>query len=158
MASKFSKPWVINLAMIVALIGIAAIGQQFSPLLLPRADVTGVAEPGCDLQKRPCMATLPQGGRLELSITPRPIPFLQALRVEVTVTGLKPRKVAVDFAGASMNMGYNRSELAATSPGLYAAEASLPVCVSGGMSWVATVMIETDRQQIAVPFRFDTGH
>jgi hypothetical protein len=80
------------------------------------------------------------------------------LRVEVTVTGLKPRKVAVDFAGASMNMGYNRSELAATSPGLYAAEASLPVCVSGGMSWVATVMIETDRQQIAVPFRFDTGH
>jgi hypothetical protein len=158
MASKFSKPWVINLAMIVALIGIVAIGQQFSPLLLPRADVTGTAEPGCDLQKRPCKASLPEGGLLELSITPRPIPFLQALRVEVTVTGLKPRKVAVDFAGASMNMGYNRSELAATSPGLYAAEASLPVCVSGGMSWVATVMIETDRQQIAVPFRFDTGH
>ena len=158
MTSNFSKPWVINLAMIAALVGVALIGQQFSPLLLPRADVTGVAEPGCDLQKRPCKAALPEGGRLELSITPRPIPFLQALRVEVSVDGIKPNKVAVDFAGASMNMGYNRSELALASPGRYAGVASLPVCVSGGMSWVATVMIETGRQQIAVPFRFDTGH
>lgn len=158
MVSNSSKPWVINLAMIAALIGIALIAQQFSPLLLPRSDVTGIAEPGCDLQKQPCKATLPEGARLELSITPRPIPFLQALRIEVTVTGLKPGKVAVDFAGARMNMGFNRSELTATSPGRYAGEASLPVCVSGSMSWVVTVMIETDRQQIAVPFRFDTGH
>jgi hypothetical protein len=26
------------------------------------------------------------------------------------------------------------------------------------MAWVATVLVETDRQRIAVPFRFDTGH
>ncbi len=155
---KFSKSHLLNLAMIVALIATAIIGHQFSPLLMPKADVTGVVEPGCDLQRRACPATLPDGGRLEFSITPRPIPFLQALRVEVTVTGGEAKKVEVDFAGATMNMGYNRSELSATRPGRFAGEASLPVCVSGGMTWVATVVVETDRQRIAVPYRFDVGH
>lgn len=157
MASRFSNSWRVNLAMIAALIGLAFLGRQFSPLLLPKADFTGVAEPGCDLQKRPCPATLPDGGRLELSITPRPIAFLQALRVEVAVTGLRPQKVEVDFAGASMNMGYNRSPLAATGNGRYAGETSLPVCVTGTMAWIATVMVETDRQRIAVAYRFEVG-
>ncbi|KAF0165537.1 MAG: hypothetical protein FD157_1164 [Rhodocyclaceae bacterium] len=155
---KIGKSQLINLAMIVALAAIALIGHQLSPLLLPKADVTGTAEPGCDLQRRACSAALPQGGRLELSITPRPIPLLQALRVEVTVSGIEPRKIEVDFAGESMNMGFNRSVLTATGAGRHAGETSLPVCVSGRMTWVATVVVETDRQRIAVPFRFDTGH
>ena len=155
---KLAKSHWLNLAMIAALLATAVIGQRFSPLLLPKADVTGVAEPGCDLQQRACPATLADGGRLEFSITPRPIPFLQPLHVEVTITGVKPSKIEVDFAGESMNMGHNRSKLAAIGPGRHAGDASLPVCVSGGMTWVATVIVETDRQRIAVPFRFDTGH
>ena len=155
---KFSRSLLLNLAMVAALLATAIIGHQFSPLLLPKADVTGVVEPGCELHRRACAATLPQGGRVEFSITPRPIPVLQALHLEVTITGLKPGKVEVDLAGASMNMGYNRSELTATGGGRHTAETSLPVCVSGGMTWVATVIVETDRQRIAVPFRFDTGH
>ncbi len=143
--------------MIITLIALAFLARQFSPLLLPKADLVGIAEPGCDLQKRACAATWPQGGRIEFSITPRPIPLLQALRVEVTVSGVKPAKVEVDFAGETMNMGYNRSELAAVGPGRYAGETSLPVCVSGSMAWVATVIVEADRQRVAVPFRFDAG-
>jgi hypothetical protein len=155
---KFNKSHLVNLAMMAALLATAIAGYLFSPLLLPKADVTGVVEPGCDLQQRACPATLPQGGRLELSVTPRPIPFLRPLRVDVSITGVEARKVEVDFAGATMNMGYNRTELAATGPGRHSGETSLPVCVSGSMAWVATVMIETDRQRIAVPFRFDVGH
>ncbi len=155
---KLSKPNLINLAMILALATLAVIGYRFSPLLLPKADVTGLAEPGCDLQRRPCTATLPGGARLELSITPRPIPFLQDLRVEVTISGIEAATVAVDFSGASMNMGYNRTALVAAGTGRYAGEASLPVCVSGSMTWVATVMIETGKQRIAVPYKFDVGH
>lgn len=155
---KPGKFQLINLAMVIALLAIAVIGNYLSPLLLPKADVTGTAEPGCDLQRQACSAALPQGGRLELSITPRPIPFLQTLRVEVAVSGIEPRKVEVDFAGESMNMGFNRSELTATGAGRHAGETSLPVCVSGRMTWVATIIVETDRQRIAVPFRFDVGH
>jgi hypothetical protein len=155
---KFSKSHWVSLAMLFALFAIGMVGNHFSPLLLPKADVTGAVEAGCDLQRQACAASLADGGRLEFSITPRPIPLLQALRVEVTVTGITPRKVEVDFAGESMSMGYNRSELPATLPGRYAGTVSLPVCVSGSMAWVATVLVETDRRRIAVPFRFDAGH
>jgi len=144
--------------MMAALLATAILGHQLSPLLLPKADVTGLAEPDCDLQRQACPATFGDGGRLQLSITPRPIPFLQPLRVEVSISGVNPKKVEVDFAGARMDMGYNRSQLTATGPGRHAGETSLPVCVSGGMTWVATVIIETDRQRIAVPYRFHVGH
>jgi len=154
---KLGKSSLINLAMVAALLATAIVGHRLSPLLLPKADVAGVAEPGCDLQRRACPAALPHGGRLELSITPRPIAFLQTLRVEVTVTGIEARKVEVDFSGETMNMGYNRSELTAAGAGRHAGETSLPVCVSGRMTWVATVIVETDRQRIAVPYRFDVG-
>lgn len=144
--------------MMAALLAAAIVGYRLSLLLLPKTDVTGVAEPGCDLQRRACPAALPHGGHLELSITPRPIALHQTLRVEVTVTGAEARKVEVDFSGKTMNMGYNRSELTATGAGRHAGETSLPACVSGSMTWVATVIVETDRQRIAVPYRFDTGH
>jgi hypothetical protein len=29
--------------------------------------------------------------------------------------------------------------------------------VTGQMAWIATVLIETDRQRIAVPYRFTVG-
>lgn len=146
-----------GLAAIVVLIAVAVAGHRFSPLLPPKADVAGTVEPGCDLRQRACAANIPGGGRVELSIAPRPIPVLQTLHLEVATSGLVARKIEVDFAGASMNMGYNRSELAAAGPGRHAGESSLPVCVSGSMGWVATVLIETDRQRIAVPYRFDVG-
>ena len=155
---KFSKSHWVSLAMLVALLATGVIARHFSPLLLPVSDVTGVVDSGCDLQRRACAARLADEGSLEFSITPRPIPLLQPLSVEVTVSGIKPKKVEVDFAGESMSMGYNRPELRASGPGRYAGEISLPVCSSGGMAWVATVMVETDHQRISVPFRFDTGH
>lgn len=152
------KPWLPRLATIAALTGITFLVMRYSPRLLPKMELAGVVETGCDLHKRACRATLPGGGNLELSITPRPIPILQPVRIEVAVTGLRPEKVEVDFAGASMNMGYNRGELAITGTGVYAGEASLPVCVSGSMAWIATAIVESGEQRIAVPFRFDTGH
>jgi len=155
---KLGKASLVNMAMASALIALAFVGHRLSPLLLPKADVTGVAEAGCDLQKSACIAALPQGGRLEFSVSPRPIPVPRPFRVEAAVSGITARKVEVDFAGETMNMGYNRSELAALGAGRYAAEVSLPVCVSGGMVWRATVVVETDGQRIAVPFRFETGH
>ena len=39
----------------------------------------------------------------------------------------------------------------------FAGDATLPVCITGGMVWQATVLIERGRERIAVPFLFDTG-
>ena len=155
---KFDKSTAITMAMLALLLGIAIAGHFFSPLLLPKADIKAVPDAGCNLQAQACAALLPDGARIELSITPRPIPILTPLRVEVSLSGLKANKMEIDFAGETMNMGYNRSELAATGPGRYTSTISLPVCVSGGMTWVATVIIATEQQRITVPFRFDTSH
>ncbi|MBI4984878.1 MAG: hypothetical protein HZC24_05920 [Rhodocyclales bacterium] len=151
-----TKSLLIDIAFLLALIAIAAGGYFYSPLLLPKSDVTASPDPGCDLQRQACAAMLPGGGRVELSITPRPIPTLQTLVVEVRVSGVAAKQVAVDFAGIGMDMGYYRPQLAALEPGRYAANATLPVCVTGPMPWQSTVLLETDRQHVAIPFRFDS--
>ena len=155
---NFDRSTLSTLAMLALLLGIAVAGHYFSPLLLPKADVQVQPDPGCDLQRQACATRLADGGRIELSILPRPIPILTPLKVEVAISGVLARKVEVDFAGETMNMGYNRVALDAAEGGRFRGEASLPVCVSGGMNWVATVLVETDRQRIAVPYRFGIGY
>lgn len=153
-----SKSLLVDSAMILALILIGVVGYKLSPLLLPRADVFLQPDPGCDLQRAPCTAALPGGGRLRLALTPRPIPVTKPLGVVVEIDGLSAAKVAVDFAGVDMGMGYNRQTLQAAGAGRFAGQATLPVCVTGRMLWQATVLVEAGNQRIAVPFRFEAGH
>lgn len=148
----------VTAGMLALLLAIAVAAHYASPLLLPKADLTVRPDPGCDLQHRACAAALPGGGRVELSIGPRPIPILTPLRVDALVEGVVANRVEVDFAGETMNMGYNRVELARAGAGRHAGEASLPICVSGGMNWIVTLLVETDRQRIAVPYRVAVGY
>jgi hypothetical protein len=145
----------VDLAIILALASVAVVGYKYSPLLLAKADLTLSPAPGCDLNKTACAAELPAGGRIELSITPQPIPLVKPLHVGVRIAGMTADKVEIDFSGLSMNMGYNRKTLIADAQGVHRGEAMLPVCVSGRMVWQATVVIETGRQRIAVPFLFE---
>lgn len=147
----------VDAAILAALLGIGIAGYWFSPLLMPSADVVATPDAGCDLHRQACGATLPDGGRLQLSIAPRPIPMVKPLDVEVQVSGIEPDKVEVDFAGVAMNMGYNRPQLAAAGAGRYAGSASLPVCITGSMAWQATVLVSAGRKKISVPFRFDSS-
>jgi hypothetical protein len=155
---KFTKALLIDLSIVTALVGIGVAGYLLSPQLLPKSDVSVTPEEGCDLNLRTCSATLPDGGRIEFSISPRPVPFLSPLKLEASVTGVQVRKVEVDFSGATMNMGFNRGALTTSGPGQFVGESSLAVCVTGRMTWIATVIVETDQQRIAVPFKFDADH
>lgn len=146
----------IDVAIVLAMLLVALVGYKLSPFFLPKADATATTLPGCDLHRQPCAATLPDGRRIELAIAPRPIPMVKPLNLEVTLTGLEATKVEVDFAGATMNMGYNRQTLAAAAAGRYVGVATLPVCVTGRMAWRATVLVETGRERIAAPFQFDS--
>ncbi|CAG0967773.1 hypothetical protein RHDC4_01084 [Rhodocyclaceae bacterium] len=156
MQEKTNKNLLIDLGIAAALILIGVGGYWYSPLLLPKSDVVATPPPGCNLHREACSAVLPEGGRIELSISPRPIPMVAPLTVEVRLDKLEARKVEVDFAGIDMNMGYNRPELPRVGPGHHAGTASLPVCITGTMAWSVTVLVETDRQRISVPFRFDS--
>jgi hypothetical protein len=153
-----SKSLLVDSAMILALILVGVVGYKLSPLLLPRADVYLQPDPGCDLHQAPCTTALPTGGRLRFSLTPRPIPVTQALEVVVEIEGAGADKVAVDFAGVDMSMGYNRIALQPVESGRHVGRTTLPVCVTGRMLWQATVLVDTGRTRIAVPFRFEAGH
>jgi len=152
-----SKSFLVDSAIVLALILTGVVGYKLSPLLLPRADIVAEPETGCDLQRQACTATLPEGGRLTFSIAPRSIPVVAPLELSVELDGLAASGVAVDFAGVGMNMGFNRPALSSVGPGRFVGAATLPVCVTGRMTWQATVLVESGTKRYAIPFRFDAG-
>ena len=136
---------------------VVVVGYKLSPLLLPKADVTVQPDPACDLHRQDCAVSLPGGGRVTLAMGTRPIPLVRAFTVTVSVQGATPSRVEVDFAGIDMNMGFNRPELKTDGTGRFVGEATLPVCITGRMNWQATVLVESGRERIAIPFRFTSG-
>lgn len=136
-------------------LGIALIGVV-TWRLQPRPDLSLPVSP-CNLNLQTCSVDLPQGGRMELGMEPRPIPTLRPIKLDMKLSGLDPEEVEVDFAGVSMNMGFNRPQLAAAGAGRYTGEATLPVCVTGAMEWQATALLHTRRGTVSVPFRFEAG-
>ncbi len=150
-----SKKLLLDVAILLLLLILGVVGYKLAPLFNPRTDIA-LPLSGCPLSQQVCAATLPDGGQLEFSIEPRPIPSLKPLQLRVAVKGTEVRKVEVDFAGTDMKMGYNRPTLASVpgQSGVYAGQAVLPVCITGPMEYDATVLVETRRELVAVPFRF----
>ena len=136
---------------------VVIVGYKLSPMLLPRADVTVLPDPLCNLQREACSVTLPSGGTIRLAMGTRPVPLVKPFELQVTTSGFSPTRVEVDFAGIDMNMGLNRPQLEARGEGRYAAEVTLPVCITGHMDWQATVLVESGRERIAIPYRLSTG-
>jgi hypothetical protein len=159
-----SKKLLLDLAILLALAILGVLGYKLAPLFNPKTDVT-LPLSGCNLSQQACAATLPDGGQLEFSIEPRPIPSLKSLKLQVTLQGSDARKVEVDFAGTDMKMGYNRplldvenSRTGQSSATIrFSGQAVLPVCITGTMDYDATVLVETGKEWIAVPFRFSVS-
>jgi hypothetical protein len=126
------------------------------PLLYPDELARAPLSPACDLHSVSCSVAFEDGSRVTLSIEPRPIPLVKPLRLTVTLEGLDPEGVEIDFAGLNMNMGYNRVRLQAVDKGSYAGQGMLPVCVRDHMAWEAKVLLATPAGYLVAPFRFDT--
>ena len=152
-----NKKFLIDLIGMELIALVVVVGYKLSPMLLPKADITVTPEASCDLHRQACSVALPAGGSVELSMGSRPIPMVKPFEVAVAADGFVPERVEVDFSGIDMNMGLNRPQLTKRGDGKFVAEATLPVCITGGMDWQATVLIETGSQRIAIPYRFSTG-
>lgn len=158
-----SLDFVVRKKLLTDLIGVllialvVVVGYKLSPLLLPQADLTVQPDPACDLQRGDCAVDLPAGGKMLLSLGGKPVPLVRPFALEVRTSGIEPARIDVDFEGVEMKMGLNRPQLAAQGGGRFVGETSLPVCITGGMEWQATVLLEIGRQRIAVPFLFSTG-
>ncbi len=120
--------------------------------------VTGIAETAelntdCELQNGACTAEFSSGGKLHLSIGPRPIRGQEKLNLEVRSTGLQVARVEVDFAGVGMNMGFNRPELKPGDPRQFSGTGMLSTCTLDQMYWDVRVLAHTSDGILVAPFR-----
>ncbi len=152
-----NKPLIATIVALTVAIG-GAVGAKLWLRPNPANTVSAALNTSCDLHAGPCTSTLPGGGRIELSIEPRPIPLLRPLSLAVRVEGLDARRVEIDFTGVDMNMGYNRPELKRENGNRFTGQATLPVCITGRMAWQAMVLVTTNDIRAAAPFRFVTTH
>lgn len=139
------------------LLGIAAAAiYKAWPLLFPKAAVMAKVDPGCDLTKGACTTRLEGGGSIQFSITPKSIPVIEPLSLQVNISGLNVVSAEVDFSGTDMYMGFNRAKLKASGKGEFKGEGRIPVCVTDSMEWEAKVMLHTADGLYVVPYRFIT--
>ena len=152
------KTLLLDAAILLGLAILGVIGYKLAPLLDAKTDLT-LRLSTCNLGRQACATTLPDGGQVEFSIEPRPIPTLKQLQLQATFSGVEVRGVAVDLAGAEMQMGYNRPQLERQPGGgeRFTGQASLPVCITGNMVWNITVIVDTGKTVLALPFRLVTG-
>lgn len=140
----------IALALAIAILGV--VGYKLAPTRGDQADIV-LPISACNLSEQSCAATLPAGTPLTFSIEPRPIKALQALHLTLGVNDPEIENVTADFNGTDMEMGDNRVSLTKDARG-YVGQAMLPVCVTGTMSWTATMYLTRKGQRIALPFQF----
>ena len=119
-------------------------------------DIDAAAMPlsSCDLSVQECVVALPPHGQLTISITPRPIRTLQKLTLDVKTNGVRAERIEIDFDGVDMSMGYNRPVLSRNGDH-FSGQTLLPLCITGTMTWKATVLVSTDKGHIALPFHFE---
>lgn len=143
-----------NVAIVLAIACAAVVGYKIARRPADVPELLLVAPADCDLNASRCAVDLPDGGRIELSISPQPIPVVKPLQIDVRVTGTVAQRVELDFSGRTMDMGPNRTVLVAAGDGNYRGSAMLPVCVTGRMDWRATLFVDTERGRLAVRFGF----
>ena len=122
----------------------------------PPPIVRGAVARDCDLNRSPCEATFPGGGRLRVSVTPRPIPLITPVTVEVQLIGLKAESVQIDLNSPDMNVGYNRHVLVPQGDGVFAGRTVLPVCVRDRMTWQLQATVRTPSGPVGATFEFET--
>lgn len=145
-----------NLLLALALGLLLSLGLGLGPQLLPKRDIT-LPLSDCDLNQERCTVALPDGNSLSIDISPRPIPPLKPLDIQVRLQGVAAKGVQLEFTGVKMDMGFNRSTLKAIAPDHFVGQGNLPVCMTGRMRWQATIFVETARGTLAIPFQFDSG-
>lgn len=153
-----SRNLLLDATLLLAIVILGAVGYRLAPMFVPRSDIT-LPLSSCDIGRQACVATLPDGGQVDFSIEPHPIPVLKPLQLHAAFRGTTVSAVEVDFAGSDMTMGYNRPQLVRQDGSdHFVGQASLPVCITGEMTWVATLLVDSGKSLVAVPFRFVAGH
>lgn len=121
-------------------------------------EVVKLAPPSdCRLEQAACRADIAPGAALTLDFSPRPMSPKAPFTISMQLTGLEAGQVEASFRGTNMNMGVHELELEPAGKGEFRGSTTLPVCVSGRMSWEITLRMRSGRQIYLLPVRFDSG-
>lgn len=122
----------------------------------PPLILSGEVQNGCDLNRGPCLATFPGSGVLRVNVTPRPVPLLKPVTVEVQLSRFTAESVDIDLNSPDMYMGYNRHTLVPHNGDRFVGQAVLPVCVRDRMNWQMQVTARTRQGALGARFDFET--
>ncbi|MRR49708.1 MAG: SCO family protein [Rhodocyclaceae bacterium] len=158
---KSKRPIFIRLVLVLAMLVLAAwvIGRYYAPTEQQVATpmLARILTSHCNLQQNLCSASSPEGVKISLVLSPRPVEYFKSIRAEVVVEGAAAESVQLDFSGADMGTSFNRQQLQPSGEaGHFSGEVMLPVCSKASMDWQATVLTKVGDKNIAIPFLFNT--
>ena len=133
------KRMLLLLLLVLAFIALAVVGTRAKRPA--QAQEIACADPlqGCVFTHR--------GRAAQLRFFSQPEP-MQPFRMELHVPSAQHASAQVQMVG--MDMGFNRYDLHTTTHGIFNAEITLPVCVSGRRDW--KLYLQVDSQRYVVPF------
>ncbi len=157
-ASEGGFPLLWSITALLVLVLIAVAGYKYREQMRSTIIATAPLDTKCMLNTGRCTATLTNGNRASLSISPQPIVAATPMQLSLSLEGIEAEGVEIHFRGESMNMGLSQFILTHQAGGEYHGEAVLPVCVRNSMIWIADVLVATPQGKIAFPFRFESIH
>lgn len=133
------KRIVLPLLLVVALVAIAVAGYWLKRPA--EAVAVACADPlaGCSFSHR--------GTTVKVRFSARPAP-LEAFELSVDAPGAS--RISAEFQMVGMDMGFNRYDLRRGPQQEWAAQVTLPVCVSGERDWL--LFLDVDGARYALPF------
>jgi len=120
------------------------------------ASIVQLAPEGCDLAAQPCDRTLGDGTVVRLSIEPRPIELMKALKVEAKIEGNGWTPLRLDITGLNMEMGLNRTSLNPDGRERWQGETILPICSQRRMHWQAALLLQGPEGRAQLLYEFYT--
>lgn len=120
-----------------------------------QASALKLTHPDCSLNNGECVAKLEQQ-KIALEIKSETIRSATPMLFEVTLNNITANQVMLDLKGKEMFMGLNQVMLkpVAGDPSRWQGAATLAVCTTGEMTWVASVIAEKSGQLTQADFEF----
>ncbi len=121
-----------------------------------------IVQDGCDLSNSSCFARDRLGHEVSVSLSPRPVPLLEDVAINVTVKGMDDLRVAqMSITGLNMYMGMQIIPLTLSNVGNASEQKltgvlQLPVCTSRKMEWEATLVMQTEADMYRAVYLFTT--
>ena len=114
------------------------------------------SEANCFVHERTC-STTGSPIQLNLSLSPQPVPLMQAVQANLTFKGLSSvQAVALHIEGVNMFMGKQIAQLTPMQANTWQGHFTLPICSESQMQWRVIVFVQAKQQSYQTVFYFNT--